>query len=128
MEVIGGEHCRAFHQFRWVTSHISSLYYCTYLIVAILNTRKMCVRSFLTLRKQHHRVVLLLEMISKGNEHLPCFAGDAQRVIEDMRLRFFPDVHDIAAAEEVQRLIDASLDNWTTTCYDRYQRYFVGVF
>jgi phosphatidylinositol kinase/protein kinase (PI-3 family) len=82
----------------------------------------------MTLRRHHHRLVLLLEMIAKGNEHLDCFGGNPNRVVEDMRTRFFPDVNDSAAVEGVHRLIDESIDNWTTTCYDRYQRFVVGIF
>jgi phosphatidylinositol kinase/protein kinase (PI-3 family) len=37
--------------------------------------REICVKTFLELRKNHQKIVLLLEMISHGNEHLPCFSG-----------------------------------------------------
>lgn len=90
--------------------------------------RDICVKVFMELRRHHHSIVLLLEMLSKGNEHLPCFGDNAQRVVDEFRLRFVPDVHDNAAAEHVHDLIDLATDNWTTTCYDRYQRCCVGVF
>ncbi len=105
VELMGGEHSKTFHRFR-----------------------RHCVQSFLELRKHHYRIILLLEMISKGNEHLRCFSGDSKRVIDDMRRRFCPDMHDNAVVEVVHSLIDNSLDNWTTTWYDRYQKCFVGVF
>ena len=38
------------------------------------------------------------------------------------------DLHDHAAVDLVHSLIDSSIDNWTTTCYDRYQRWCVGIF
>lgn len=79
------------------------------------------------LRKHHHKIVLLLEMISVGNEHLPFFLGNPQRTIEQLRNRFRPEVHDQAAIEHVQHLINLATDNWTTTCYDRFQRCCVGV-
>ncbi len=79
------------------------------------------------LRRHYHKVVLLLEMLSVGNEHLPFFLGNPQRTIELLRKRFRPDVHDQAAEEHVQQLINLATDNWTTTCYDRYQRCWVGV-
>lgn len=97
-------------------------------IAVLLFVRRTCVQSFMELRKHHSRIVLLLEMISKGSEHLRCFDGDAKRVIDEMRQRFYPDIHDNAAAESVQKLIDDSLDNWTTNWYDKYQKCFVGVF
>jgi phosphatidylinositol 4-kinase len=71
---------------------------------------------------------MLLEMLAKGNEHLPCFGGNSSRAIDEMRRRFRPDMHDHAAVEFVHTLIDQSIDNWTTSCYDRYQRLCVGIF
>lgn len=81
----------------------------------------------MTLRRHHHRIVLLLDMLAKGNEHLECFGNNPNRVVEELRKRFCPDVHDNAATEMVHKLIDQSIDNWTTTCYDRYQRICVGI-
>ena len=40
----------------------------------------------------------------------------------------YVDLHDHAAVDLVHSLIDSSIDNWTTTCYDRYQRWCVGIF
>jgi phosphatidylinositol kinase/protein kinase (PI-3 family) len=80
------------------------------------------------LRKNSHRIVLLLEMLSKGNEHLPCFGGNPHKVLDDLRGRFQTELHDRAAMEHVHNLIDLAIDNWTTTCYDSYQRCCVGIF
>ena len=82
----------------------------------------------MALRKEHHRIVLLLDMLSRGSEHLPCFSGAPQKTLENLKDRFCTDLNDNAAVERVHRLIDAAANNWTTTCYDRYQRYFTGVF
>ena len=90
--------------------------------------RDCCVQTFMELRKHHYRIALLLEMISVGNEHLPCFAGDPGRIIDEMRKRFVPHMHDQAAATFVHTLINRSIDNWTTSCYDKYQKCCVGVF
>lgn len=90
--------------------------------------RSLCVRSFLVARKYRHRFVLLLEMMINGNEHLPCFAGDAKGTLDRLAARFQPQL-DINACEDfVHALIDASLDNWRTKWYDKYQRWCVGVF
>ncbi len=101
---------------------------CLLLRVGVGVDRDICVKTFMCLRRHHNSLVLLLEMIGNGNEHLPCFAGDHKRVIEDLRNRFRPDLHDRAAEEFVHSLIDEAADNWTTTCYDRYQRCCVGIF
>ncbi|KAJ0412558.1 hypothetical protein ATCC90586_006925 [Pythium insidiosum] len=90
--------------------------------------RSLCVRSFLVARKYRHRFTLLIEMTLHGNEKLPCFAGDARGTINRFAARFQPQL-DINACEDfVHSLIDASLDNWRTQWYDKYQRWFVGVF
>ncbi|RLN71729.1 hypothetical protein BBJ29_002713 [Phytophthora kernoviae] len=90
--------------------------------------RSLCVRAFLVARKYRHRFVLLVEMMLHGNEHLPCFAGDPKGTVERLAARFQPDL-DINSCEDfVHELIDASLDNWRTLWYDKYQRWIVGVF
>jgi hypothetical protein len=90
--------------------------------------RDLCVKTFMELRRHHNKVVLLLEMLSQGNEHLPVFAGNKRRVLSDLRRRFRTELYDRAAVDFVHELINESLDNWTTTCYDRYQRCCVGIF
>ena len=56
-------------------------------IITHIYNRELCVNIFLTLRRYHNRIILLLEMLAKGNEHLDCFGGDCNRVIEEMRQR-----------------------------------------
>eukprot|EP00607_Mallomonas_marina_P006435 CAMPEP_0182426888 /NCGR_PEP_ID=MMETSP1167-20130531/13404_1 /TAXON_ID=2988 /ORGANISM="Mallomonas Sp, Strain CCMP3275" /LENGTH=878 /DNA_ID=CAMNT_0024608629 /DNA_START=749 /DNA_END=3385 /DNA_ORIENTATION=+ len=105
VELLEGAHSPLFHRFR-----------------------ELCVKTFMELRKNNHRIVLLLEMLSKGNEHLPCFGGNPQRVMDELKSRFRSELHDRAAMEHVHGLVDLALDNWTTTCYDSYQRCCVGIF
>ncbi|RLN96582.1 hypothetical protein BBJ28_00000159 [Nothophytophthora sp. Chile5] len=90
--------------------------------------RSLCVRSFLVARKYRHRFVLLVEMMLHGNEHLPCFAGDPKGTVEALAARFQPELDLNACEDFVHELIDASLDNWRTRWYDKYQRWIVGVF
>ena len=80
------------------------------------------------LRRHHKKIILTLEMASLGNEHLPCFAGRLQSTINEFKKRFRMDLNDRLAAEFVHTLIENSTGNWTTTCYDRYQRCCVGIF
>lgn len=79
------------------------------------------------LRKHSQRIMLLLEMLSRGSEHLACFAEDSQRVMAEMHARFFPDLHDRAAANKVDELIHESLDHWSTSMYDQFQRCCGGI-
>jgi phosphatidylinositol 4-kinase len=90
--------------------------------------RSLCVQTFLIARKYRHRFLLLVEMMLHGNEHLPCFAGDPKGSVDRLAERFQPQL-DISSCEDfVHELIDTSLDNWRTRWYDKYQRWFVGVF
>ncbi|TYZ64661.1 hypothetical protein PybrP1_002507 [[Pythium] brassicae (nom. inval.)] len=85
--------------------------------------RSLCVRAFLVARKYRHRFILLVEMMLNGNEHLPCFGGDPKATVERLAARFQPEL-DINSCEDfVHSLIDASLDNWRTKWYDKYQRW-----
>lgn len=90
--------------------------------------RSLCVRAFLVARKYRHRFILLVEMMLHGNEHLPCFGGDPKGAVERLAARFQPDLDMNECEDFVHSLIDASLDNWRTNWYDRYQRWIVGVF
>lgn len=89
--------------------------------------RECCVTTFLELRKHSRRIMLFLEMLSKGNEHLPCFAESPQRVLQAMHGRFFPEMNDHAAKDMVNKLINQSLDHWTTGAYDGFQRCCMGI-
>ncbi|KDO32738.1 hypothetical protein SPRG_02436 [Saprolegnia parasitica CBS 223.65] len=90
--------------------------------------RSLCVRSFLVARKYRYRITLLAEMMIAGNEDLPCFAGDPRGTIDALAERFRPELSVSECEDFVHQLIDTSLDNWRTRWYDKYQRWFVGVF
>eukprot|EP00934_Nitzschia_sp_Nitz4_P005564 Nitzschia sp. Nitz4//scaffold19_size178191//8780//11686//NITZ4_001953-RA/size178191-processed-gene-0.2-mRNA-1//1//CDS//3329540607//5554//frame0 len=89
--------------------------------------RMLCYRAFLALRRHCMEITLLIEMLKKGNEDLPCFRGRPDDAISELRHRFRLDLNDRACLEYVNALIDESLENWRTNWYDRYQRYCVGV-
>jgi phosphatidylinositol 4-kinase len=104
VDLIGGSHSHSFHRFR-----------------------NLCYRTFLELRKNCFEITLLVQMLIEGNEDLSCFRGRPHDAIRGMQERFRLDLSDKACQEYVNCLIDESIENWTTTCYDRYQRCFVGV-
>jgi phosphatidylinositol 4-kinase B len=89
--------------------------------------RACCTQCFLHLRRHHHRIILLLQMVSKGNEHLPCFAGDPTGVLEQTRQRFLADYTEAQAGAKMRDLIDEAAGHWTTTLYDHYQEHYVGI-
>ncbi|KAL3934039.1 MAG: hypothetical protein SGBAC_010143 [Bacillariaceae sp.] len=89
--------------------------------------RMLCYRSFIALRRHCMEIILLVEMLKRGNENLPCFRGRPDDAIKELRDRFRLDLNDRACLEYVNSLVDESLENWRTNWYDRYQRYCVGV-
>mmetsp|Transcript_20567 Transcript_20567/g.58459 ORF Transcript_20567/g.58459 Transcript_20567/m.58459 type:complete len:1294 (+) Transcript_20567:63-3944(+) len=89
--------------------------------------RILCYRCFIALRRNCLEIILLVEMLKKGNEDLACFRGRPDDAIKGLRERFRLDLNDRACMEYVNALVDESLENWRTDWYDRYQRYCVGV-
>jgi phosphatidylinositol 4-kinase len=89
--------------------------------------RDLCGRTFMQLRKNAHKIILLVEMLVGGNEDLMCFAGNPDRALSELTERFKLDMNDAAVREYVDTLVDESLENWRTRWYDRYQRCCTGV-
>lgn len=89
--------------------------------------RELCYKTFIELRKNCFQISLLIQMLLEGNEDLDCFRGRPHDAIQGLQERFKLDLNDRACQEYVNSLIDDSIGNWTTTCYDRYQRWFTGV-
>lgn len=52
--------------------------------------RELCIRTFLALRRQRHRLILLAEMTVHGCEHLPCFDGRPREAIDAFQSRTVP--------------------------------------
>lgn len=94
---------------------------------SFMKFRELCCKTFLELRRNCFQITLLVQMLIEGNEDLDCFRNRPHEAIRGLQERFRLDLNDKACVEYVNRLIDDSLENWTTTCYDRYQRCFVGI-
>ena len=90
--------------------------------------RELCVRTFMALRRERHKLTLLVEMLVAGSDYLPCFAGRPHEAVEALRRRFHPEISDGAAADKVHELIDKATNNWRTAWYDEYQRCCVGIY
>jgi hypothetical protein len=85
--------------------------------------RALCVRGYKALKKNTDKIILLVEMMRQGaGGNLPCFVGGDQ-VIYELKQRLKPreKMTDNECKEYVNWLINESLDNWTTRCYDRFQ-------
>jgi phosphatidylinositol kinase/protein kinase (PI-3 family) len=85
--------------------------------------RALCVRGFKALKKNTNKIILLVEMMRQGvGSEFPCFVG-GEEVIRQLKERLRPraKMSDNDCKEYVNWLINESLDNWTTRCYDRFQ-------
>ena len=77
----------------------------------ICSHREICVKTFLELRRHHREIVLLLEMLQLGNEHLPIFIGKSQKIVNDLRARFRLDLDTREVKEFVHTLIESATGN-----------------
>lgn len=85
--------------------------------------RSLCVKGFIALRKKAEQIILLVEMMRCGSgASLPCFSG-GEDLIKGLRARLLPreKMTESDCKGYVNMLVDESLDNWTTRCYDRFQ-------
>ena len=82
--------------------------------------RRTCVKGYVALKEKAEQIILMVEMMRSGSgASLGCFsAGEQATTMLRERLVHQRGVND---REYINELIDQSLDNWTTRCYDRFQ-------
>ena len=85
--------------------------------------RHLCVRGYSALKEKAEQIVLMVEMMRQGSgSNLGCFIG-GDDAISTLRERLKPKQKMLEkdCKEYINDLIDISLDNWSTKCYDRFQ-------
>lgn len=82
--------------------------------------RSTCVKGYVALKEKAEQIILMVEMMRSGSgASLGCFsAGEQATILLRQRLAHQRGIND---REYINQLIDQSLDNWTTRCYDRFQ-------
>lgn len=82
--------------------------------------RVLCVKGYCALKDKAEQIILMVEMMRTGSgASLGCFtAGEA--TTSQLRARLIHE-RGISDREYINSLIDESLDNWSTRCYDRFQ-------
>ena len=61
-------------------------------------------------------------MMLMGQSDLPCFVG-GRNLVRELKERLFPNGKRLAPEEisrHVDGLIEASVNNWSTRCYDNF--------
>lgn len=92
-----------------------------------LRFRELVIKGFLQARKHAEKIVAIAELSLHGaGAEMPCFVA-GQASIEMLLARFQLTASRRQCARYVDEMINKSLDHWTTTCYDKYQRCFVGI-
>ena len=89
--------------------------------------RELCHRTFVCLRRNSDRLLLLAEMASHGCDHLPCFDGRAREALGALRWRFHGDFTERQCRAFVNSLIDEASNHWRTAAYDGYQTCCNGI-
>ena len=89
--------------------------------------RLLVVRGFLEARRQQEKLLLAVRATYAGcGGVMPCFhAGEG--AVEALRGRFHPEMTQNQYSRFVNKLINASLDNWRTRAYDGYQKCCLGI-
>jgi phosphatidylinositol 4-kinase B len=85
--------------------------------------RQLCVKGFVALNEKAEQIILMVEMMRTGSaSSLGCFIGGEQATTA-LRERLMPKrkMSEGDCKEYINELIDISLDNWSTKCYDRFQ-------
>lgn len=85
--------------------------------------RSLCVKGYSAIKEKAEQVILMVEMMRSGTgSNLGCFIG-GESAITELRERLLPKakMSEGDCKEYINDLIDISLDNWSTKCYDRFQ-------
>ena len=85
--------------------------------------RSLCVKGYIALREKTEHINLMIEMMRTGSgASLGCFGGGEQATA-GIRERLMPRerMSDGDCKQYINDLIDVSLDNWSTRCYDKFQ-------
>jgi len=89
--------------------------------------RRLMEKAYIAANKHYKEIVLLLELMSVGSPS-DCFAGGRRWVIDELRERFNPGLPKRKLKKVINDLIDYSMGNYTSRCYDKYQRCANGIF
>merc|ERR1711871_424209 len=104
VSLMGGPHSSIFHHFR-----------------------ELVIKGFLAARRNADKILTLTQLTFEGaGRDMPCFVA-GRGAVEAMRSRFRPNLGRRQCARFIDDMINKSLDHWSTTCYDKYQRCWLGI-
>ena len=83
--------------------------------------RQRMARGFFALQNSAEKIIILVEMMLMGQSDLPCFEG-GRNLVRELKERLFPNGRRMQfddCSRHVDGLIQMSVNNWTTRCYDQ---------
>lgn len=87
---------------------------------SFIKFRSLCVKGYIALKEKAEQIFLMVEMMRTGaGSGLGCFSSGEQSTAM-LKERLLP-LGGQSDREYINDLIDESLDNWTTRCYDKFQ-------
>ena len=95
-----------------------------------LDFRKRLFSGYLAIYKNYEKILKLNEFMFNGNgRYFPCFEKGTE-TLDELKQRLIPKekMSKMEKMNYIDELISLSLNNWTTTCYDKCQYYLQGIF
>ena len=92
--------------------------------------RNLLFKGYKALYENYEKIVILTEMMYCGHgKNFPCFEA-GENTIEQLKIRFKPreNMGKTEKHEYIDDLLQNSIDNWTTSCYDKIQYCLQGIF
>jgi len=92
-----------------------------------LRFRDLVIKGFLAARKHASKIISITKLTLDGaGRDMPCFVG-GEKAVDALRARFQMELNRRQYARHVDDMVTRSLDHWSTTCYDKYQRCMLGI-
>lgn len=88
--------------------------------------QSLILRGLIELRKHVDTFVKIVEIMSK-NSKMPCFRDDPQIIVNNFRDRFLLSKSDAEVVTFVDEMIKTSMNSWTTSQYDYFQKVTNGI-
>lgn len=87
--------------------------------------KMLIIRGFLEVRKNAHKIMCLVEVMSRES-NMACFQKGEQALM-DLKARFCLEKTEAQCVEHAMNMVDISINNWRSVQYDSYQRICNGV-
>lgn len=87
--------------------------------------QELCVQCFLAVRPYGPQLCRLVEQMSESG--LPCFVGNPEKAIRNLRQRFRLELGEWEARQLMEELVYQSCESVTTVLYDSYQHQKNGI-